>query len=178
MKILVTGSQGSGKTTQAEIISQNHNLPLIKLGDLIRAKADDGTKEGDILKEAMETGKLADDNIVAQLLRNKLSLPEFQRGFVIDGYPRRLSQLKIFDPSVDLAFDLEISDTVAEERLLKRGRIDDTSDLIKERLRQFHRQTEEVLKHYELAGILTRIDGEKSIKEVTADISRELDTRY
>ncbi len=174
MKILVTGPQGSGKTTQAEIIAKKLKLPFVKVGNLVRAKSTDGTKEADTLKKALETGEIADDSIVASLLQNKLSGLELQKGFVVDGYPRRISQLEAFDPHFDIVFNLDISDEVAKERLLKRGRVDDTPALIDERLRIFHKLTKEVLKYYQAQGILVTVEGEKSTKEVTKEIEKHL----
>ncbi len=171
MKILINGPQGSGKTTHAKIIAEKFKLCFIKTGDMVREKALENSKDGKKLKKALDRGGLADDKIIAHLVENELARPNCRDNFVMDGYPRRLAQLKIFDPKFDKVFYLDLSDELAVKRMLKRGRSDDVPDLIKERLRLYHQVTEQVLRYYQEEGILIKIDAAGTIKEVSKEIS-------
>jgi adenylate kinase len=171
---MITGPQGSGKTTQAKIIAERLGLCLVKTGDLVRAKALEDSKEGQSLKLSLEKGDLSDDVIVAKLLKEELNQPMCQNGVVVDGYPRRISQLELFDPGFDLVFYLKVSDLIAVERMLKRGREDDTLEIIGERLKNFHHFTQQILNYYQDKQILTEIDGEQEIESVTGDIAKAI----
>lgn len=170
MKILITGPQGSGKTTHAKIVAEKFNLCFIKTGDLVRNKALENSDEGRKLKEALDKGELADDRIIANLVENALVQQNCKDNFVMDGYPRRLPQLQVFDPGFDKVFYLDLSDEMAIERMLKRGREDDTPQLIQQRLMLYHRETEKALKYYQTMGILIKINAARSIGEVAGDI--------
>jgi adenylate kinase len=174
MKTLVTGPQGSGKTTIAKALSKETDMCLVKTGDLVRERALVDDEVGLMFKNSLETGELSNDKMVAALLKDHLDLPQCFKGFIIDGYPRRLSQLNQFDPNFDLVFYLVVSDEVAIERMLKRGRVDDTPELIKERLRIFHDKTMDVINYYEKLGVLKRINGEQEVEAVVADIMKEI----
>jgi adenylate kinase len=174
MRILITGPQGSGKTTIAKKLSEDLGMCLVKTGDLIRQKALDNDDIGKSLKESLETGELSDDQIVGSILKMGINKQECENGYVIDGFPRRLSQLDVYDPHFDKVFYLDVSDEVATERMLKRGRDDDTPPLIEERLKIFHEETMRVVDYYEKQGILVRVNGEQSIETVEDDIRREI----
>lgn len=170
MKILITGPQGSGKTTHAKIVAEKFHLCFVKTGDIVRNKALENDDDGRKLKEALDRGELADDEIIANLVEKELEKLNCRDNFVMDGYPRRLPQLKIFDPKFDRVFYLDLSDEMAVERMLKRGREDDTPDVIKERLMLYHKETEKVLAHYRQMGILIEVNAARSIEEVSGDI--------
>jgi adenylate kinase len=174
MRLMITGSQGSGKTTQAKIIAEKLGLCLVKTGDLVRSKAQEDSEAGKSLRHSLETGELSDDSIVAELLQEELKKPKCQNGVVVDGYPRRVSQLERFDPKFDQVFYLQVSDQTAIDRMISRGREDDVSPIIEERLKNFHDQTQKVLDYYQNQGVLTLIDGERDIEGVTRDILEAL----
>ncbi len=164
------GPQGSGKTTLARIIAEKLGMCVVKTGDLVREKAKEDSETGRSLRYSLETGDLSDDRVVANLLKADLNHPKCQNGVVIDGYPRRLSQLNVFDPEFDQVFYLDVSDQVAIERMLKRGREDDTPKIIKERLRIFHQETQDVLDYYQKQGILIKVEGSQGIEKVSGAI--------
>ncbi len=172
MRILITGPQGSGKTTQAELLSDKLRIAFSSAGDLARKRAEADDVIGRSVKEDLEAGRLIDDEVMAKILRDELEKPEYRTGFILDGYPREIAQLKAYDPKFDIVFYLDISDELAEKRLLQRGREDDTPEVIEQRLSIFHQLTEPVLDFYQKQNKLIRIDGSKSIEEVGDEIAR------
>ena len=165
MHILMVGPVGSGKSTQAKILSEELNLILIQTGELVRKKAQEDTDEGRMVKETMEKGHLISDEIMAQLLKEELT-KDGSKGILIDSYPRRLSQLQVFDPGIDKVVYLNLPDQILEERLLARKRVDDKPQIIENRIRVYHEETEPLLEYYEKQGKLITIDGTGSLDEV------------
>jgi adenylate kinase len=174
MKILITGAQGSGKTTQANILAERLGFSLIKLGDLLREFAQGDGEENKRIAEELSKGDLVDDAVAARLIKKRFENSTEEKGSVTDGYPRRMHQMELFDPHYDKVFNLVIDDQVGVKRLLARGRGDDTPEAIEKRLSWYHQETEPVLEHYKREGILVEVDGEKSIEEVTNDILAHL----
>lgn len=174
MKILISGPQGSGKTTQAKILAQKLGLQFASTGDLLRAKAQEDSVEAISLRDDLAAGRLVDDKLAAKILIERLQGPEYEQGFILDGYPREMNQLREYDPQYDWVLYLDVSDKEVIKRLLVRGRADDTPELIKERLDIYHQKTEPVLKYYEGLGKLIKIDASKSIKEVAKNIEGKI----
>lgn len=167
---MITGPQGSGKTTQVKILSEKLGLCMVKLGDLLREKAKHQDAIGQRIDADISQGKLTDNKIVAETLKNELSHPKCASGFIVDGYPRSVAQLEEFDPKYNLVIYLDLNLEEAKKRLLNRGREDDTPEAIKKRFEWFEKETEKVVDYYQKLGILIKIDGEKSIEKVTEDI--------
>ena len=99
LKILITGPQGSGKSTQSELLAAYLNVPLIGTGELLRKLAEVPDDLGKKIKEELEKGELVDDEIVAEIVKTSITKDDALSGFIMDGYPRSLSQLKLFDPN-------------------------------------------------------------------------------
>lgn len=174
MTILVTGPQGSGKTTQAKLLAEYLKVPFIGMGEVLRQRMERNDEIGRKIKEVMEKGELVDDQIVADFTKEKVMSPACQNGFVMDGYPRSIHQAGLFNPNFNKVFYLDIPEIQVLERLLKRGRADDKPDLIKERLQIYHQETEPLLDLYKNQGILKIVDGLKSIDEVQREIRKSL----
>lgn len=176
VRILITGPQGSGKSTQSEIIAKKLNVGLINTGEMIRDLAEKDTDESRSLREDMDKGILVDDRVTSRLVKEKVE-NDFQNGFVVDGYPRSLEQLQLFDPDYTIVFYLDISDEEAVRRLVNRGREDDTPEGITERLKVYHELTEPVLDHYQTTGKLIRLDGNQTIEAIVAEIEKLVEER-
>ncbi len=94
MRIILLGAPGSGKGTQAKLLSSRYKIPQVATGDLLRETLDSGSKLGQRAKEAMDTGRLVSDDIVLEIIRERLARPDAQDGFILDGFPRNISQAK------------------------------------------------------------------------------------
>jgi adenylate kinase len=97
MRIVLLGPPGSGKGTQAQRLIETHGIPQISTGDLLRAAVVAHSKLGIAAKAAMDAGKLVDDQIVLGMIQERLSLPGVAKGFILDGFPRNLSQAAALD---------------------------------------------------------------------------------
>lgn len=174
MKILFIGPQGSGKSTQGNLLAQYLNLEYISTGDIFRKLGQDNSEEGWVVKQILDSGRLVDDQTTAKLVEKRIKGIDAQDGFIMDGYPRTLEQIKLFDPGFDKVFLLELSDEEALKRLLERGREDDTKDLILERLRIYHQLTDPILDYYRNIGLLEIIDGGGSIEEIQDNLRKKV----
>ena len=172
MKVLLIGPQGAGKSTQADLLAIGLGLPKITMGDIYRKLAQEGNELGKRVKEILEKGYLMDDPTTAKIISERLSQSDCQNGFVIDGYPRTLEQARLFDPGFDKVIYLKLDPKEAVERLLKRGRADDTEVLIKNRLDLYFQQTQPLLDYYKDKGILTEINALGDISKVQDEIKK------
>ena len=101
MRIVLLGAPGSGKGTQAQRLTSLYNIPQISTGDLLRSAASAGTELGLKAKKVMDTGNLVSDDIMLSMLRERLQEDDAQNGFILDGYPRNLSQANSLDALLD-----------------------------------------------------------------------------
>jgi len=173
MQLLLLGPQGSGKSTQAKLLAEKHNLCFISIGDLVREKSLEDSEEGKRVREIMERGELVDDETVANLFREKLEKGG-KSGFVTDSYPRRISQVETYDPGIEKVIDLEIPDEEVLRRLLSRGRVDDTKEAIEKRLEIYHNETKPLLDYYREQGKLVEVDGAGSIEQVFQKVEEKI----
>lgn len=176
MNIIILGPQGSGKSTQAGLLSQKLKSPMLDVGSLLRLKAQEQTEAGRKIKTLVERGELVDDSVTAALLQEEFSDKKYKAGFVMDGAPRTVNQARLLENIVkpDKVFYLAVPEEINIKRLLKRGRQDDTPELIKKRLSLYHENTQPALSYYREKGILTEIDGTKISTEVFKDILAHL----
>jgi adenylate kinase len=174
VKVLFAGLPGSGKTTQAKIIANELKVPLASTGNILREIAKDTSPRSKKIKEVLLSGLLVDDEIIKNLIKKRLSKKDCQNGFIVDGYPRSLEQLNLFDPQYDKVIYLRISEKLVEERLLSRGRADDKEAVIEERFDVYHHETEPLIEHFKTEGILVTVDATGSIAEVSDKIKKIL----
>ncbi len=170
MNYIFLGPQGSGKSTQAKMLSESLNIPYINMGQTFRDKTEDGSEDGKTIKSALDSGELVPDSIAIRTLNEKLNQENFQKGFILDGYPRNKAQLEGLQKNIDKVFYIKVSDKESIKRLSLRARHDDTEDLLKRRLDIYHGKTEPLLSIFREKGILTDINGERSIEEIHSEL--------
>lgn len=164
-RLLMLGRQGSGKGTQAAMLAERFGINHLSTGKMLRDSAEAGIAAGIEAKARMDRGELVADDIVIAVVEERFSNPrEVERGFVLDGFPRTDVQAQALQEilesaPLDLAIDLEVPETVVVERLLERGRVDDTEDAIRRRLDLYESETAPLLDLYHRLGILERVDG-------------------
>ena len=174
LKIIFLGMQGSGKSTQAKMLADSLGLPYIEMGQLLRDKSQDQDDIAKKIKDALSAGQLVENQITIDCLKDKLSQPGFENGYVLDGYPRNENQLSALDADISKVFYIKVTDDEATQRLSARGRHDDSPDLIQNRIRIYHKETEPLLEYFKEKGLLDEVDGQRSIENVNEDISERI----
>ncbi len=145
MKILIVGLPGSGKTTQIDKIAEKYGLTPIRMGNILREIASKGGEMGDKIKAIMASGQLVDDATVAELI--KAEAEKVGDNFIMEGYPRTIEQIQLFNPGFDKVFYLEVPVEVLKERMKGRGRSDDLARATMEtRIRVQREDLEKILK--------------------------------
>lgn len=172
---LVVGPPGSGKTTQAAKLAGNLGLPHIQAGDLLYYVSQEKTVRGRMVKKAMAKGLLVADPTTLAIINEQLEKKQYRQGFVLDGFPRKLSQARLFKIKFNQVFSLKVSDQVNLARLLKRGRRDDQKKLIEKRLKVYHQETEPMLAFYQKKGLLKEVNGEQTIEAIHQEILKQLE---
>jgi adenylate kinase len=183
---LLLGPQGSGKGTQAKRISAEYGIPHIATGEILREAIENGTPLGLRVKPIYDSGQLVPDELMIDLIRERLSEDDAREGFVLDGFPRTMAQADALDEmlreigrELSVVFEFQLSDGVCRERMLKRaeeeGRTDDTPEAIARRLALYHEQTEPLVEHYRAQGNLVGIHADGAINEVFAEVQQALE---
>lgn len=175
MIVLVFGIQGSGKSTHAHFIANRLNLPYVSTGDILREIEKQPSETGKKVRFLMEKGLIIPDDITVPALEKHLKENKIEGNFLIEGFPRTMHQVELFDRKIDMIFEIEIPEEVAISRLKKRARYDDIEDSIKTRLKLFKEKTLPVIAHYKKIGTkVFIINNEKPIKKVQEKIDELL----
>jgi len=188
VNILLLGPQGSGKGTQAKLISQTYGIPQVATGDMIREIKELDTELGRRVKEIYDRGDLVDDATIVELIESRLDRGDTIPGFILDGFPRNTPQAEALDEllarlgrDLDVVFELQIGDReVLLERVARRateeGRTDDTPDAIRKRLEIYERETAPLVEYYRSTrGNVVGIHACRTIEDVFAEIRAALD---
>jgi adenylate kinase len=180
-RLLILGRQGSGKGTQCARLAAHYGIPHISTGEILRAAVAEGTELGREAKAIMDAGDLVPDRIMLDIIRERLAQPDAGHGFLLDGFPRTAAQDSglaeiLGDEGLDLAVNLEVPDDVVVERMLARGRADDTEEAIRTRLDLYEAETAPLLERYRREGILATVDGVGSEDEVFDRLVEVIDT--
>lgn len=179
MKIILSGIQGSGKSTQGNLLSDKLGVSYLSSGHIFREMAKVESQWGRYVKEALMAGHLIPDDKTIPIIKEYLQKPDYQKGYILDGFPRTVVQAKAFQDGIDYVLYLKVSDREALKRLRGRSqnkgsREDDKEAVIKKRISLFHEMTEPVLTYYRQKGLLLEIDGQRSIEEIHEDIVNQL----
>lgn len=182
LKIVLLGAPGTGKGTQSEKLVAAYGVPQISTGDLLRKAVADQTELGQQAKTAMDAGELVSDDIVVGMIRERLNEADTADGFILDGFPRSLSQAQALDEMLaqldrplQRVVHLQVDDEEIVQRLMARGRSDDTEETIRNRLHVFQEQTQPLVDHYRQQGLLATVAGVGDIDEIFDRIVTAID---
>ena len=187
MNLILFGPPGAGKGTQAEILINKYNIVQISTGDMLREEVKLGTELGKAAKSIMDKGNLVSDEIIISMIERRIIKPDCKNGFILDGFPRTLQQaidldniLNKLNIHIDKVIEINVEENVLLERITKRAleskltRDDDNSEILKNRIVVYKKDTLPVLKYYKNLNKLYSIDGMQSVERVSKDIQKIL----
>ena len=188
MTILIFfGPPGAGKGTQASLISKKLSIPHLSTGEILRAKLLDKDSLSLKLKKIMDSGNLVSDNILNQIIASRLKLKDCKKGFILDGYPRTIIQKNFLENFfneqklyISKIFDIQIDENLILERIISRSNLenreDDSSDIIKIRIKKYVNETKPLSDYYcsKYAKNYHVIDGNKEIEIIQEDMMKIL----
>ena len=174
VNLVIFGRQGSGKGTQCAMIITELGSIHISTGDMLRAAVEQGTEFGLQAKAIMDRGELVSDEVISGIVAERLAQSDVtQNGFLLDGYPRTLTQAESFvgilndlGLTLDLALNLDVPIDEVTTRMLSRGRADDTEEAIARRLDLYEKETAPLFEFFLDQGVFEVIDGLGSESEV------------
>ena len=177
--LLFLGAPGAGKGTQAELLSKANSYLHLSTGELLRKEIEMDTNLGRQVKDIINRGELVSDELVLKIVRQNLN--KANKGWILDGYPRNLSQanslnqvlIEINQP-IEVVFYIDIPEEVLIKRLLLRGRKDDTEDTIRTRVKIYKETTEPLIQYFKDLSLLEYIDGDRDLKTVSSDIKQKM----
>ncbi len=183
--LILFGPPGAGKGTQAIKISEKYGWIHVSTGDILRAEVNQGTPLGKKVKAVMEAGALVSDELLIEIMESVFRKNSTAGGFVLDGFPRTLNQAKELDKmliklgtKVSLVLSLDVDEEELVKRLLKRaqeqGRKDDTEEVIKNRLIQYHQHTKPLIEYYKGMDLLKNVTGVGSIDDIFSALCRSI----
>jgi adenylate kinase len=191
MRLILLGPPGAGKGTQAQRLVHKHHIIQLSTGEMLRAAVAAGTPIGLQAKDIMASGALVPDEIVINIISDRLDQPDMKNGFILDGFPRTVPQAAALDEllkkkhiKLDAVVELRVNESallnrvetrVAEMRA--RGeevRIDDTPEVLSKRLASYRTLTEPLIHYYSERRKLLTVDGMMTIEHVTREINRIL----
>ncbi len=188
LDIVILGPPGAGKGTQGKLVAAEEGIPHINTGDMFRAECVAGSELGRRVQAILDNGDLVPDDVTIEVVRGRLGQDDTANGFVLDGFPRTLTQAEALDRvlaeldrgELGAVLDFQLSDEIAVQRLLGRagveGRSDDTPDKIQHRLDVYHEQTEPLVEYYRTRGLLVGIHADRTVEEVFAEVQQVLST--
>jgi adenylate kinase len=191
MKLILLGPPGAGKGTQAQRLVDKHGIVPLSTGDMLRAAVKAGTPVGLRAKDIMDRGELVPDDVVVDIVSDRLDQPDARKGFILDGFPRTVPQAVALDRllkekglKLDAVIELKVDVGILQQRIENRIaeakasgkslRSDDDPEKLKRRVEIYHEQTAPLVDYYRLEGSLTSVDGMASIAEVASAIDQAL----
>ena len=184
MKIIMLGAPGAGKGTQAKKIAEKYGIPHISTGDIFRANIKNGTELGKKAKTYMDEGLLVPDELVVDLVVDRVQQEDCKNGYVLDGFPRTIPQAEALDKALaelgekmDYAINVEVPDENIVNRMSGRRacvgcgealvlRDDDKPETVLKRLGVYHEQTQPLIQYYTDKDILVEVDGTVDLEDV------------
>ncbi|EFA71774.1 adenylate kinase [Cylindrospermopsis raciborskii CENA303] len=174
-RLIFLGPPGAGKGTQAKVLADFLQVPHISTGDILRQAITDQTALGVKAQEYMDKGDLVPDQLVQDMVEERLEKSDAQKGWILDGFPRTVSQAVFLGNLLDRiqgdserVVNLDAPDEIVVSRLLGRGRKDDLEDVIRHRLNVYRRDTAPLIQYYGDRHKLLTVNGNQSQEEVTS----------
>ncbi|MEG4799588.1 adenylate kinase [Microcoleus sp. ARI1-B5] len=190
MQLIFMGPPGAGKGTQAQILAALWKIPHISTGDILRACVVAKTALGLKAKAYMDAGELVPDELLMDIVQERMNEPDASAGWILDGFPRTVPQAAFFDKLLcDVscvegttsgkdcalrAVNLDVPDDILVARLLSRGRQDDNEETIRRRLQVYREQTEPLIDFYRARQQLVAVDGDRDMELITAELQQAL----
>ncbi len=184
-KIVFLGPPGAGKGTQAKLLAAKQHLAHISTGDMLRSAVAEGTELGKEVKSILDSGQLVSDELIVQLIEERVKKPDCGQGYILDGFPRTVPQAEALQEMLagsssvlSAVVSFELSEQAVLDRLTHRAgveaRADDAAEVQRERLRVYNEQTAPLIEYYENLNLLRRIDASSSIEDVTKLVEKVL----
>lgn len=191
MKLILLGAPGAGKGTQARILTEKFGIPQLSTGDMLRAAVAAQTEVGKRAKAIMDSGALVPDEVVNQIVFDRVEEADCAKGFILDGYPRTVGQAEALQKmlqskgqKLDAVIELVVDQNALVDRMKRRveetvaagGRIrsDDNPEAFAKRLVEYKAKTAPLSQFYSSTGELKQIDGMATVSEVTNAILTSL----
>ncbi|MFH1105093.1 MAG: adenylate kinase [Actinomycetota bacterium] len=174
-RLLIVGPPGAGKGTQADVLCKAIGIPHVSTGEMLRDHVGRGTGLGVRAKAIMDAGDLVPDDIVIAMVRERLNAPDAACGFLLDGFPRTRAQAEALDgvlggAGLDAVITIDVPEDEAVQRIMLRGRSDDTEETVRNRLAVYREQTAPLIDFYERRGLVRPVEGVGGVGEVLARI--------
>jgi Adenylate kinase and related kinases len=185
VRLIFLGPPGAGKGTQAAIIGESFGVPHISTGDILRTHVAEETDLGQKAKDYMDQGELVPDQLILDMVEHRLQESDAQNGWILDGFPRNISQADFIAVLVLNAdseaknstgelkvINLDVPDQILVERLLARGRKDDNEEIIRHRLQVYREQTAPLIDYYRKRNQLEYINGNRAMDDITQELKQ------
>lgn len=180
-RLIFLGAPGAGKGTQAQTLALHWHIPHISTGDILRGAMKERSPLGVKAQSYVDRGELVPDQLLLDIMEERLSQPDAQSGWILDGFPRNVNQASFLEQLLQKltqdsarAINLDVPDEVLVSRLLGRGRADDTEEVIRRRLEVYREQTLPLIDFYRDRQQLMSINGNQPLEKVTADLQELL----
>jgi adenylate kinase len=191
MKLILLGPPGAGKGTQAQRLVKKHGIVQLSTGEMLRAAVGAGTPVGQRAKDLMARGELCPDDLVVDIIADRIGEPDAKAGFILDGFPRTVPQAVALDRilrekglNLDAVIELNVDSNILQERIANRVaeaktrgealRADDNPEVLRKRIEAYRAQTAPLIDYYGGRGVLKTVDGMAAIPEVAGAIDRAL----
>jgi adenylate kinase len=178
-RLIFLGPPGAGKGTQAQLLAEHLNIPHISTGEILRQAMKEQTHLGIKAQNYVNSGELVPDQLVQDLVQERLNQPDAENGWILDGFPRKVTQAAFLEEllvtihqSGERVVNLDAPDDVVVERLLARGRKDDTEEVIRRRLEVYRAETAPLIDYYRDRQKILTVNGNQSQEEVTSELQK------